>query len=484
MQLPAIVAWVLIVGALSGSKFALDIGLTATRPHPVHERFNETSANHAVVEAEPSLFMRALPDDYPYSNFRCIGSSQKFWVDEFQHNQWSNQVPSETRVRVCLLKNVCLIGGRLTYYEDPFVSSVPDDSRIGALAPNFVWAEHRADTEMPLVVKQEEMPAHLQGVNRHPAPLWTVNGNDWSESFGHNSIDFMLPPFIAMDLWGLSPADVHMLHVGTCDWLLSQTGGYNSASGNQRAQECRDKLKTLSKQLFDNEIVYASQTPDMCMRTAFVGQSSAFGVFAWHGQVGGYIPRMRDHLLPKWGIHWQPPRKHRIFAMQKTHGALSGIVWQDVCGDTRRIMASWNIANISDYVELDCFNIGNGYSNTTLLDQARRANEATIILSDAGSAVYISYYAADGTTHLGMDFPTSNKDRSAHLKENQQTLFWSRVQFKYMKDVSYVDGMLRAALLDSSQLYKIPMPPFPSNRTTIARRLSLHRLASAIPRRQ
>ena len=128
-------------GGLVPSEFAATVA-----PAPLAPRGGGASSPAAALLSPPRGFTRVPVG--AHSSFECTAGSQVFDV-ALQETQLPEFPPADdVFMRVCLLRDVCFIGGRLTYYVDAELdAATPSNCRISALT------ESRAGFVLPSYLK-------------------------------------------------------------------------------------------------------------------------------------------------------------------------------------------------------------------------------------------------------------------------------------------------------------------------------------------
>lgn len=251
------------------------------------------------MEAMTSLFLSlltiALPrvlaaeDTQLFSSIQCVGGSQILETQSLswamrQGDQLSKFPMNDPEHRACLLRNVCIDHGNLTYYVTDFHhANIPADYLPEGFGGRVTHLAHLRGFTMPIQTVVGTIPkTHAWS----EVPLTYLDANSWSFNYGHYLIDNVLPAFTAAKLFNLPFSDSQQIFETKCRLFTTleeafsrRRVDFNKSLGTYQSV-CLERLNGMGQYFFDHLPLYVDDVRDsaLCFKKLMVGQGSAFGL--------------------------------------------------------------------------------------------------------------------------------------------------------------------------------------------------------------
>ena len=340
---------------------------------------------------------------------------------------------------MCKLRNVCVVGGRLTYYMDSQVegaapagmrmSAFPDGGPVcvGLLPQASCVGEHVVAVD----IVSSPRPHHLPFSHRGRVHMLDVLGD--ASNWAHIMFDTLLPAYSAADLFGDSVADVQIVALNNCSNYadrpaLAHKRATMSAADMESA--CVRNMAAWAPAFFDHPIVQGGG-PDVCYRQLVMGHSHIFGLGYWYPHRAVAIRTARDRMYRLHGVAGADGaqlgpalRRHHVMVWRKrTQWTPQLRPDVDMCSVVRRWLAnvtvdfvdgseqesggrhdSWGAtvgpatnhhrASHTADVQLSCLSP----ADRSVRDQIVTASRATVVVSEEGSTTYLGLFQRPGSS--------------------------------------------------------------------------------------
>jgi hypothetical protein len=333
---------------------------------------------------------------------------------------------TERHLRICKLRDVCLIDGRLRYYMDSSVEGrAPHSMRISAFPENGPVCvgllplgncsrEHVVQVE----VEQGPRPGHLPfaGENDTQAKISsagklgrmkTSNGarvhmldimSDPS-NWAHLMLDTLLPAYAAAEIFDDDVEDVQIVSLNNCSTFEHQPGLAHKAgqripgTGMTLQEACEANMARWVPELFRHDVLMASPSKDVCFRSLIMGHSHSLGLGYWFPHRGVAARRARQRIYSSSDIsEVRKFDRHHIVVLTKkaqwTGHVRDGF---DLC----KVVGSW-IASAREQKLLSFSCVSP--SQMSVREQVIAAADATVVLTEEGSTSYLSMFQRPGSS--------------------------------------------------------------------------------------
>lgn len=280
----------------------------ATESSPVK---SETLAFQSTQAAYASL--RSLPEARPsrFSSFECTAGSQRFLTEEFtlQATQRPNfPEAGSTAMRTCLLRDVCIHGSEILYYEDEELeSSTPFLFHLSAfnLSRGIFFQETPPYADgmffrgyLPQTLGEATVPTTVHG----PRPehykvlrsdrMYVLDEISYGYNYGHVLIDSILPAYSIAEVYGVDIENVQMVGWRSCETLRVDTD----------PSLCRVNMARWMNNLFDHPYLEPPYKEPVCFRQLLVGQSGSMALNGMYLHRSQTIRKARLRLHQRLGV--------------------------------------------------------------------------------------------------------------------------------------------------------------------------------------
>jgi hypothetical protein len=424
---------------------------------------SKTSLRHKAKDSMPARSETAtrfsrradLAVDNAFSSFECVGGGSQ--VPDFPLKQsyfYGSKVDvTERRLRICKLRDVCLVNGRLRYYMDPSVEGrAPQGMRITAfpeggpvcvgLLPlgncsrehvvqvevepgprpaHLVFAGNNdesssgdSSSEVLLLREQGRGGVHVEMDDSQLLPTSTPrkgSRNDRSarvhmldimsdpSNWAHLMLDTLLPAYAAAELFDDDVNDVQIVSLNSCSTFAEQSGLAHKAgrripdTGMTLREACEANVARWVPELFRHDILMASPSNDVCFRSLVMGHSHSLGLGYWFPHRGVAARHARQRIYSSLSIpDLRTFDRHHIVVLIK-ESQWTGVVLEgfDLC----RVVESWLArARKRNVLSFSCISP----SEMSVKEQVAAAADATVILVEEGSTSYLSLFQRPGSS--------------------------------------------------------------------------------------
>jgi len=422
----------------------------------VSPRREATDPMLARSETATSFRRRAdVAIDNFFSSFECVGGGSQ--VPDFPLKQsyfYGSKIDvTERRLRICKLRDVCLVNGRLRYYMDPSVegrapqgmriTAFPDGGPVcvGLLPLGNCSREHVVQVEVEpgprpahllfagnidegstgdlsaealLVRRQERGGVPAEKDDSRSPPTSAPRKGSWSggsvrvhmldimsdpSNWAHLMLDTLLPAYAAAELFDDDIDDVQIVSLNSCSTFDQQpdiahkAGKRIPGTGMTLREACEANVARWVPELFRHDILMASPNKDVCFRSLVMGHSHSLGLGYWFPHRGVAARHARQRIYSSLGIpDLRAFEKHHIIVLSKKM-QWTGPVREgfDLCD----VVGSW-LASAHDRNDLSFSCISP--SEMSVKEQVAAAADATVILAEEGSTSYLSLFQRPGSS--------------------------------------------------------------------------------------
>ena len=366
-----------------------------------------------------------------FSSFECSAGSQVFEVP--LQNTQGPEFPAADAVfmRTCLLRDVCMVGGRLTYFVDAVLdAATPPNCRISAMTTSpagFVLPSYLKG-HLPTPVAYS--PDLVVGPRPPALPFAPTNRTfmlgelSHAENFGHLLIDNILPAYAAADAFGFSMDDVQLISLADCHGM--ETGGATNPSGASNADDCARNLERWFVPLVPYPFLSAPAMPDQCFERLVLGHELVFSLAGMFLHRSSAIRAARSRLYSAMGISpLFAGAAHTIVVLEKKP-QYAPIDYPGMCQDVQ----AW--AQLLDpSPPVHCFRP----ADLSVAEQLAFIARSSLVVAEHGSTTYMSLFQVPGSSLLVI---VPFDDREA--KEVQVLLYNTDVQAWYLRRSQLIEG--------------------------------------------
>ncbi len=397
-----------------------------------------------------------MPRDDGFSSFECTAGSQVF-----SFPLQATQVPifpaaDAIIMRTCLLRDVCFIGGRLTYFADPELeAALPAGFSLkdfaGALALDGYLQAKFGKLGGPSAPALEfgPRPAQLPFFSGSAATVHALGSLSFAQNWGHMLIDTILPVYAAAQAWGFAVPDVQLLSLDHCDTML--TAGFEGYS-----ELCFKNLQRWVEPLFAHPFLAPPHYHDTCFRQVLVGHNGGLSLIGMYLHRAQAARAARLQLHASLGVAPEPLiSAHQIVVLTKAQES-TPVGLPDLCALTQ----GWAAA-LRPAPPVHCILP----AALSPKEQLLAISNATVTLSENGSTGYLSLFQRPGSSFIAL---LTAEGEAA--KEVQVFLYETDVQVFYhtapaMRDMGEGPGMLLLALERAGKrlgLPRVALAPLPA----------------------
>jgi hypothetical protein len=373
----------------------------------------------------PLIMLSEGAKEEKYSSFRCIGGSQVFETASMVQATYKKFPLNDPEHRTCYFRNVCVIGGDITYFiSDNKKSSsenVMNDFLPSGFDGNMYHTGHLRGFTSPIKTIVGSIPHEYPF---HHSNITFFDSNSWTFNYGHYLIDNVIPAFTAAMVFNIpfegtqQVIESNCRHFSVLEVAFSERiVTYNHSMGTYR-QGCLEKLDGMWSHFFDSPPLYADLMKEsgknLCFRRFIAGQGSTFGLKSLDLTRAVVLRKFRDFVLHRIDTHLglKPPiQEDMILVGLRTTGSAGGELIKDLCSRVREEMQK--LPAYVDKYKVVCIHP----SNLGFEDEIFHAQRAKVIVSVHGTISYMTLFARDGTQQISIANPTE-------LKENQ-ILLWA-----------------------------------------------------------
>ena len=367
---------------------------------------------HTSVPSRPH-FRRSPAGNY--SSFECIAGSQSFDFPLTSPQQPEFPAANAAIMRTCLLRDVCFIGGELSYFVDDKLEaaapSIASSASALILFPGFLSGPHNHNNPLSITFKHNPRPAHPPFA---PTDRTYLLGElSFVENFGHLIIDTILPAFAVADVYGLDMEHVQLLDTRSCETV--PTTILVDSEGNLAVELCRRNLERWAELLLVHPLLQAPIS-DSCYERLIVGHAVSFSLTGLYAHRASAIRAMRKRMYERLGMSPAfTSTKHTIMVLEKKV-LLASIKYPGICKDVR----AW-AERLHPTPDITCIVPG----ALTVKQQLQHMTAASLVVAEHGTTTYLSLFQKEGSSLLVV-VPDGNS-----AKEVQTLLFNTDVQAWY-----------------------------------------------------
>ena len=330
----------------------------------------------------------------PYSSWECVAGSQVFDMPLQETQKVCSGAPqaNDAIVRSCVLRDVCMVGGSLTYYVDAaleeatpasfrlrtlvddkpkgIMQGAPDNVGTGFAYPGYLASCTRTGAYLPQLVTGPR-PAHLPFHDDDRVYVMGELSN--AHNFGHLLIDSILPTLSAADAYGLAAHETQYVGLTSCE---SMRMGQMDTQLGRNADMCKRNVERWMLPIFDLPPLFPPHA-DGCFRRLIYGHEPQFSLGAMYLHRSSAIRTARLKLHASLGVAAHvdfSTRRHRIVVMQKVplHApeVLTGL-----CDLVRQLSGA-----LEPVPEVVCFKPG----GVSVKDQLEIISTGTLLVAEHG----------------------------------------------------------------------------------------------------
>lgn len=443
------------------------------RPNRASPTLSSTTKSSSYSSSDAvSVRQRARLDSY--SSFECTASgSQAFDFDVQSVDQCRGyHDATDVHVRVCKLRDVCIVDGLLTYYVDPFVESrAPRTTRMeafpgggpacaGYLPLDCTCVPERTD------IRHEPRPETLEFMSEDKVHL--LDRMSDPSNYAHLLLDTVISSYAAADMFGDSLLKLQPVFLNNCTTFTDQEvhahmrkGGIHyivpGTNGKTAKDLCEEKTREWLPLAFDHPPMFPPHK-DVCFRELVVGHSHALSVGSMFPHRGVSIRKLRQRVLQKLALPvLQPSReKHHVVVLEKVQ-LITPSLGLDVCDLTKRALnpATKN-ANLEpgdrEIVKVTCITP----AKMSIRKQMRAISAATVVVSEHGSTTYLSFFQSPGTSLVVI----GAKEAMALLSNTDVQTWFHPLHLAVLPSGGGFAGLLHLALDRAGRRLGLPsLPP-------------------------
>lgn len=361
----------------------------------------------------------------PFSSFQCTAGSQLL-EDPLQHPHLVHHPvqANDQSLRLCLLRNVCLVNNSLTFYVDPSErKAVPPDLLVSAFLPsrliysNFPEANERIGLPFS-VVDGARPPDQIDAINDR---IYMLDAFTYVFNWAHLLQDTVIPAYAAAEVFGISIDDIQLVGLYSCsrNLVVEQRLPLSSRSVTEA---CLSNFANWFPLFFTHWYMFRPDGDghNMCFRNIIAGQNSMYSLAGIFPHETSAARRMRIHLFESLGLPLHDaPVHHSIVVLEKLPD-MNPIEYPELCADISR----W-AGNLHPAIPVQC--IIPGTLNVSV--QMSLLRLATVVVAEHGSTTHSGMFHFPGSTFLIVY--TKSAPKFLHIKEPSSALMWNDIHVIY-----------------------------------------------------
>jgi hypothetical protein len=409
-----------------------------------------------------------------YSSFECTSSGSQAFdfdlqnVDECRGYHKANDV----QIRVCKLRDVCVISGVLTYFADPAVEFVaPRTTRMetfpgggpacaGYLPLDCTCVPERTD------VKYERRPETLQLMPEDRVHF--LDRMSDPSNYAHLLLDTVISSYAAADMFGDPLRKIQTVFLNNCTTFTDQEvhahmreGGIHhivpGAGGKTANDLCEEKTRDWLPLVFDHPPMFPPHK-DVCFRELVVGHAHALSVGTVFPHRGVSVRKLRRRVLHGLALPVSPSlNKHHVVVLKKVQ-LISPSLGLDVCDMTKIALSSVRgevrgQSGKKESIKVTCITP----ADMNIRTQMRAISAATVVVSEHGSTTYLSFFQNPGTSLVVV----GTKEAMALLSNTDVQTWFHPLNLATLPNGGGFAGLLQLAMDRAGRRLGLPsLPPF------------------------
>ena len=378
----------------------------------------------------------------PYSSFTCTAGSQAFQLPwhVFTHNF---KEPSWVGHRMCVARDVCVVGGTPTFYTDAAAEArTPPALRLGALAgAGFLYrgayAAGVGAALQPAVVAGPR-PPHLPYAP--PGRLYLASALNNAQNYAHLLLDTVLPAYSAADFYGLGVEDVQHVGLNTCD-SFENSGWVGKGSGASHAAACYANFDKWYAPLMPHAYLDGGAR-DACYGALVLGHeavfaSASFGAHFDRARAARALAARAAAHAAGAGFPIAPPHPAAVLVLLQHNPVNAPSAFPDLCALVQGAAANASGGAAGGAENVRCSTPG----AQSVAEQVADAGSAGVLVCEHGSTCYAALFCARGAGVVVL-VPSGAKA----AKEGHVLLFLPDVAVYYLGEGEARGGGLAGAL--------------------------------------
>lgn len=350
----------------------------------------------------------------PFSSYECSGGSQRF--DRIALKRVPQLPPlDDPGYHFCLLRDVCLMGGVVTYYTDAALdAAVPQEASSKDGFPALYAGFRDQDIKAPLWRPNFLPGPRPQSLAFAPEDrVYVLDQLSYVENFGHLLVDNLLAAYSAAEVIGADVGDVQLLGIASC----ANTWDRGNVVASVPVEVlCERNVAAWNDALFSYPYLQPPHTTDMCFRELVVGAAPAFALWSVYLHRSSSVRLARAHVHSRLGVSPSIPLSgHTVLVLNKRL-QYAAIEYAGLCTDVN----IWAL-RITPPPYVVCVTP----AHMTIVEQLRVQANATVLLAEVGSTGYGSLFARPGSSFISV-VPS----KGGNAKESQVFLFNTDVQVR------------------------------------------------------
>lgn len=422
---PALTAFLLVLAELGGADILRAASAGDAAP-PGLRPARSVLARSALQRERLDAMLRFPRRDF--SSLQCTAGSQRF-VDPLHapHKALHGVDTDDASLRLCMLRNVCLVNNKLTLYIDPAEkASLPPDMLASAFAPtglvyaNFLDTVSRQGLAFDAVLGARPATSPPDAANDR---IYVLDAFTYPTNYAHLLEDTVVPAYAAAEVLGLSVDDMQLFGLYSC---TENTVPEQILPLSQRSltEGCIANFESWYPLLFRTPYVPRPQEPaghNVCFRHLVAGQNAMFSFAGTFPHQASVSRHMRINLFESLGIpHDEPPARHSIVVLQKLPD-WAMIEYPEMCDD----ISTW-ARELDATIPVKCI----VPASMNISSQMRLLRGATVVVSEHGSTSYSGHFHSPGSSFLIVY--TRNASFKV-IKEASRALFWADLHVTFFE---------------------------------------------------
>jgi hypothetical protein len=388
-----------------------------------------TCADCASRAASRAFLLGSAPS--PYTSFTCTGGAQAF--EKPWHVFTTHYPPPDSPIyRMCLVRDVCVVGGVPTFYVDP-VEEARTPPPLRAEALSLFRGPYEASLVQPgaPAIVRGPIPAHLPYAPRDR--LWSLTTLNNAQNYAHVLLDTILPAFALADFFGVAVEDVQHALLTNCN-TFANAHWVSKGSGASFSAQCWANFEKWYGLLLPHAPRDAGAAGgDACYGAAVLGEAGPFSIalFGGHFSRAAAARAMRRRALAAVGLPAHgapPPARHRLLVL-RISAAGGAPALPELCARVRAGAGGRDVA---------CATPG----ELGVREQLEALAAATVVVCEHGSTSYAALFMPPGASIVAV-VPAAAPD----AKEGMVLLFLPDVNAFYLPQERFErDAELAGAL--------------------------------------
>ena len=365
-----------------------------------------------------------------FSSFSCSAGSQRLDaslalpLEQLQ----TGEAFTAPRHRMCVLWDVCMVGGEITYYADEVLAAAaPPSSGASPIDVDVFLSAYYFSTQQGLWKPRVVASARPPELPFAPDDrVYFYDELSYAENYGHLLIDNILAAYAAAEVLDVDAGDIQLVGALSCANMHDK----GLVIAKMRAEDrCALNLAAWSEALLTYRYLEPPYATDFCFRQLVVGYAPSFALSSAYAHRAATARAARLQAHARLGVPSSVPiEAHRVLVLLKRPEHAAALI-PGLC----ELVQAWALG-VAPVPRVDCI----VPAELSIAEQLALQADVTVYVAEAGSTGYGAALFARPGASLICVVPFIPRYPSK-AKEAQVFLFTSDVQVWYYTAASLDD---------------------------------------------